>query len=246
MMSHRSCLLLILACLLAFAFAPVASAQSAADLERENAELRQRVSELEKELETAQKNITLLQNEVRRLRSGRPSSGSPTSTPSKSDPSTSSDQFSSPDAFAQAIRASYAKSFDEIDASNPRERASRLRALRGWSNDTKRSFSGKINWTVTLDTSEGDGINRQSATFRTANGSGQPTGDPFELRLNSRLLRDLRDAPAGTLWALEGELTPRITTSPNRTTADDAGDDIFVGAFAELSLDIKVDSLTQK
>lgn len=238
--------LTLLACLLAFAFAPRAHAQVDADLKRENATLRQRVNQLEKELEAAQRSISLLQDELARLRAGGSSGGGKGSTPKGTAAPSASDPFSSPGAFSEAIKASYADSFDELDPTNPRERASRLRALRGWSNDTKRNFAGKISWTVTLDTSEGDGISRQSATFRTTNDAGQPAGDPFEIRLNSRLLRDLRDAPAGTVWALEGELAPRINTSASRATADDAGDGIFVGAFAELSLDINVDSLTQK
>jgi len=228
--------------------APAARAQ--ADLTKENEALKERISQLEQRLDRASQQIKSLNSEVTRLRTLIATSGNPTK-PGKPDDDDDSaianDPFSSPDAFVSAVRGQYSDSFGDFDPADRRERSLRIRKIRTWARDVKREMNKAITWEVVLDPNNPNAIGRIDASFKMTNtDTGEAMGEAFVIRLASRDIRALKRSDASTVWMLNGLLSPRVSVEPDRMTADDAGQGIFVGSMAELFFEIKVDDLQQK
>lgn len=238
--------------------ASISHAQSPQELKAENERLKQRVDELERELEKARRNIELLSDEIKRLRSrGTPSR----ETTDKTDDSTektektkekveiADDPFASPRAYIHHLRESYKEEFAgrDFDPDNPADKELRIVDLRGWISNQRREFRGPIDWIVRLDTSDGPGVTDREALFRFVHEpTGQTLGEPFAVRMRRADLRRLAQADQDTVYRIRALLSPTIRTNYDRARDTDPGEGLFLGPFAEMEMDFRVDSLREK
>lgn len=230
--------------LAAFTIATPALAQSDAGLARENAQLKSQVADLEKQLAASQRQITALTAEVKRLRTLQSTMSRPGANPGNA--ANANDPMSSHGAYIESLRSAYSDRFDEIDTNDKRARSVLIRQIRSWASGVRRDRQGEIEWPVQLDTREGDATGRTEALFRGIDGSGNPAGEPFIVRVRSADMRRLKQAPADTVWTLKGVLAPKISIAADRLSADDPGEGSYVGPFAQVELEIRVDDLQAK
>ena len=233
--------------------APAALAQTPDELKAENARLQERVRELEIELEKAQRNVRVLSEEIKRLRSARPTGRTPAkSTPEKTPPKTpatevplADDRFASPRAYITKLRESYEERFKEAGEIDPNDGAAkslRIVDVRSWAGNLRRELRGPIDWLVKLDP-ETPLTGREATFLFVHEPTGQTLGDGFPVRMGRADLRRLNDADAATVYRLRGLVNGRVNPSYERGAETDEGEGFFVGAYAELTMDIKVDSL---
>jgi hypothetical protein len=244
---------------LSFATACPALAQSPQELKAENERLKERVAELEEELEKAQRNIQLLSDEIKRLRTRGTST--PATTKEEKDETTTTektkqkieiadDPFASPRAYVHHLRESYKEEFEDdedFDPGNPSQKELRIVEIRSWISDQRRDFRGPIDWTVKLDNSEGRGVTGREAIFRFVHEpTGQSLGESFAVRMRRADLRRLAQADPETVYRLRALLSPTIRTAYDRPRDTDPGDGVFLGPFAELEMDFRIDSLREQ
>jgi len=189
--------ILALAALLAFAPSN-ATAQSTGDLAKENRDLKAKITELETKLERAERQIAALNNEVKRLRTHITKNPGSNSKNSPTKDQTTDDPYFSPQSFVAVLQKSYAEKFEELDLSDRRARADRLRELRPWASEMRRGYSGNIQWPVMVDERSGNAVTRQGVKFRFVD-AGSPVGEPFTVRLSTAHMRALKRGTAETV-----------------------------------------------
>ena len=251
--TSRSLALGVLALLAA---AGAASAQSDADLRRENQRLRTQVNDQKLELDAARNRIAQLELEVGKLRqllnAAPPITGEqPTEEKVTIDETV---PHASPRALLKALQDGYLEAMLDIHPGDPatpagsRQRAVYLRELHRWARRMNREMKAPIEWHIRI---AGRGTYPLEVPGLVVEAVDPKThvvlGDPFPVTLPRATVRRLRDLETrGQLGVLvvRGVLIPRVMVNPDRHEQGLFDKPRFVGPFAEFEFLVEASSVT--
>jgi cell division protein FtsB len=252
MIRPKTCRSITLGVLVLLAAAGAASAQSDADLRRDNQRLRTKVSELQRELDAARNRIEQLEREVEKLRqllAAAPTTpgGPPTEEQISIDESV---PHASPRALLRALKQGYDEAMRELEPGEPdsRQRTAYLRDLDRWAKRMNREMKSPIVWHIRISERaayplEVPGLEVEAVDPET----NVVLGDPFPATLPQatvRRLRQLEDRGQLGVLVLKGVLTPQVKVNPQRQEKGLFDKPLFVGPFAEFSFFVHASSLT--
>jgi cell division protein FtsB len=252
MITPRCCRGIALGILAVLTTAGAASAQSDADLRRENERLRTQVSDLQRELEAARNRIDQLEREVEKLRQllaaapPMPNGQAPEErvTIDESVPQ------ASPRALLQAIKDGYMSALLDLDPGEPdsKDREKYLRELSRWARRVNRELKSPIEWHVRItDRAIAPGDLPGLEVVAVDPETDVVLGEPFPVRLPQatvRQLRRLEQRGALGVLVLRGVLMPEVMVNPQRDEQGLFNKPLFVGPFAEFSFWVEASSLT--
>ncbi|MHC4776704.1 MAG: hypothetical protein ACYTBR_15760 [Planctomycetota bacterium] len=252
----KTCRSITLGMLALLAASGAASAQSDADLRRDNQGLRTRVSDLQRELDAARNRITQLEREVEKLRqllaaAPQTSGAKPTEEKVTIDESV---PHASPRALLQALRDGYLEAMLDLDLGDPatpegnRQRAAYLRNLHRWARRMNREMKAPIEWHIRVVGRAGypsdvPGLDVEAVDPETH----VVLGDPFPVMLPRGTVRQLAQLEAqGALGVLvlKGVLMPRVAVNPERNEQGLFDKPPFIGPFAEFEFVVEASSVT--
>jgi hypothetical protein len=228
-----------------------ASAQSDADVRRENERLRTQVSDLQRELEAARNRIEQLEREVEKLRQLL-AAAPPISVTSPADGPVSIDEslpHASPRALLRTIKESYMATLLDFDPGEPdsRLRAAYLRELGKWVRRVNREMKAPIKWHVRV--TERAVAPREIPSLEVVAVDPETDtalGEAFPVTLSQATVRQLRQlerrGPLGVM-VLKGVLIPEVVVNPQRDEAGLFDKPQFVGPFAEFGFFVEASSL---
>ena len=250
--TSRSLALGVLALL---AVAGAASAQSDADLRRENQKLRTQVNDLNRELEAARNRIEQLELEVEKLRQLLNAAPQPSGGPPAEEKVTIDETIphASPRALVKALQDGYLEAMLDVDPGDPstpagsRQRAAYLRDLHRWARRMSREMKAPIEWHIRVagrgTRLEVPGLMVEAVDPKTH----VVLGDPFPVTLPRATVRQLRQREErGQLGVLilKGVLLPQVMVNPDRNEQGLFDKPRFVGPFAEFEFFIEASSVT--
>ncbi len=218
-----------------------ASAQSDADLRRENQRLAARVAELEKELEAALQRIRDLEAQNAALR-GSATGGRQPSDPVE--PEKVSIDEAKPDASPRALLAALKKNYEESfksqsmgEAPGSRERSMYLRSVEQWHARMAREMRQTVEWHVRIVTQVASGDKGYTLELQAIDPRhGTHLGDPFLATLPKNRARPIEQGGTARVYVVRGVVTPRLRLNPDRTSVGPVDNPKFVGPFSELNL----------
>jgi hypothetical protein len=233
-----------------------ASAQSDADLRRENQELRTRVRDLQMELEAARNRIEQLEREVEKLRQLLAAAPQTTGTQPTEEKVTIDESVphASPRALLKALQERYLEAMLDLDPGGPstpeggRQRAAYLRNLQRWARRMNREMKAPIEWHVRVtgraaQPPELPGLDVEAVDPETH----AVLGDPFPITLPRAMVHRLheleRRGELGVL-ILKGVLMPQVMVNPDRYEQGLFDKPRFVGPFAEFEFLVEASTLT--
>jgi hypothetical protein len=231
--------------------AGAASAQSDADLRRENQRLRTQVTDLQRELDAARNRIEQLEREVEKLRqllaAAPPSSGGP---PEKEEISIDeSVPHASPRALVRALQDGYLDAMLDSDPGAPetRERTAYLRDLHRWARRMNRQMKSPIQWHVRItERAIAPGDTPSLEVVAVDPKTDVVLGEPFPVKLAQATVRQLSQLEQrGQLGVLilRGVLMPEVMVNPLRDEQGLFNKPLFVGPFAEFNFLVEASSL---
>ena len=251
--TSRSLALGVLALLAA---AGAASAQSDADLRRENQRLRTQVNDQKRELDAARNRIAQLEIEVQKLRQLLNAAPRTTGDPPTEEKVTIDETVphASPRALLKALQDGYLEAMLDIDPGDPatptgsRQREAYLRELHRWARRMSRQMKAPIEWHIRI---AGRGTYPLDVPGLVVEAVDPKThvvlGDPFPItlpRATVRRLRDLETRGQLGVLVLRGVLIPQVMVNPDRHDQGLFDNPRFVGPFAEFEFLVEASSVT--
>jgi hypothetical protein len=235
--------------------AGTASAQSDADLRRENQRLRTQVNDHKRELDAARSRIAQLELEVDKLRQLL-NAAPPTTGEQPTEEKVTIDEtvpHASPRALLKALQDGYLEAMLDIDPGDPatpagsRQRAAYLRDLHRWARRMSREMKAPIEWHIRVagrgTRLEVPGLMVEAVDPKTH----VVLGDPFPVTLHQdtvRRLRDLENRGQLGILVVKGVLIPQVLVNPNRHEQGLFNKPSFVGPFAEFEFRVEASSVT--
>jgi hypothetical protein len=252
MIRLRSCTGIALGILALLGTAGTASAQSDADLRRENQRLRTQVSDLQRELEAARNRIDQLEREVEKLRQLLAAApATPTGQPPEERVTIDeSVPHASPRALLRSIKDGYMAALLDLDPGEPgtKQRTKYLHELARWARRINRELKTPIQWHVRITEraiAPGEMLGVEVVAVDPE--TDVVLGEPFPVRLPQATVTKLRNlekrGPLGVL-VLKGVLIPEVMVNPERDEQGLFDKPRFVGPFAEFSFWVEASSLT--
>jgi regulator of replication initiation timing len=251
--TSRSVAVCVLALLTA---AGAATAQSDADLRRENQRLRTQVNDQKRELDAARNRITQLELEVEKLRQLL-NAAPPTTAEQPAEEKVTIDEtvpHASPRALLKALQDGYLEAMLDVDPGDPatpagsRQRAAYLRDLHRWARRMNREMKTPIEWHIRI---AGRGTYPLQVPGLVVEAVDPKThvvlGDPFPITLPQatvRRLRDLEDRGQLGVLVVKGVLIPQVMVNPDRHERGLFDKPRFVGPFAEFEFLVEASSVT--
>ncbi|MHC4141298.1 MAG: hypothetical protein ACYSUF_05220 [Planctomycetota bacterium] len=236
--------------------AGAASAQSDADLRRENQRLRTQVTDQKRELDAARNRIAQLELEVDKLRQLL-NAAPPTTGEQPIEEKVTIDEtvpHASPRALLKALQGGYLEAMLDIDPGDPataagsRQRAAYLRDLHRWARRMNREMKAPIEWHIRVG---GRGTYPLEVPGLVVEAVDPKThvvlGDPFPVTLPQatvRRLRDLEDRGQLGVLVVKGVLIPQVLVNPDRHEQGLFNKPRFVGPFAEFEFRVEASSVT--
>ncbi|MHC4218466.1 MAG: hypothetical protein ACYSU7_08420 [Planctomycetota bacterium] len=235
------------------AAAGTATAQSDADLRRENQRLRTEASDLQRELDAARNRIEQLEREVEKLRQLLAAAPSPSSPPAPiAKEKVSIDEsvpHASPRAMVRALKEGYLAAMLDLDPGQPNTRAREayLRELSRWARRVNREMKSPILWHVRITERVAAPLDIPALEVRAVDPKTNAVlGDPFPVtlpRATVRRLRQLEDRGQLDVLVLRGVLMPEVMVNPQRDERGLFDKPLFVGPFAEFRFVVEASSL---
>lgn len=235
--------------------APVAPAQSPAELRQENEALRTQVRDLQQELQAARAKITELEAEiqrlnelVRRLAAGSTPPTDPGQQPPAVEPKVTIDESkpnASPRALLAALKTSYAEAAIEVPTDNERLRRAGLTKLRRWANSANSRFRSSFDWHIRLD----EVLSGQRGYRMTVTAVDPVThavlGDSFDLEVprNRALVLEQPGQENVKFVVLKGVLIPAVAIDESRPVAGAFGDPL-IGPYAVFGFRVEQVAIT--
>lgn len=248
MRNLRPVLLLLAALTLA---APAAAQTSDAQLRKENERLREenhrlqvQLDDLRQRLETLEKQMEELVAAIEALQRGEdaaitaPAQPEPKSAPLPDDP------FAAPDALHAQLQKRYVEEFGEELPGSADELTRQRRAVDRWVGRMNREMRGDVHWIVDMGDITPEGP-RVQATFQIVDPqSRQAIGEPFDVVVQRRLLRQPSPGDAAGLLIMEGAMNADLVYDPQRLERGMFNDPPFIGPFAAFGYELNVESLS--
>jgi hypothetical protein len=234
------------------------SAQSDADLRRENERLRTQVDDLQRELGAARNRIVQLEREVEQLRQLL-SVAPPAPDEQPTEERVTIDEsvpHASPRALLKALQNAYLEAMLDVDPGTPetpegnRQRTAYLRELHRWARRMNREMKTPIEWHVrvagrsALPSEAGDlKVEAVDPVTHVVLGPLFPVSMAWS---RARQLQQLEAHGDKQIMVLKGVLIPNVTVDPERHEKGrfDHIPPLFVGPFAEFEFYVEGSSLT--
>ena len=256
-MRTHSCHPRLLACLAAMAvLAPVSSAvaQSDRDLRDANQRLTTEVKQLTRELEAAKGRIQELQRQVESLRTALATvrrSSRPRSPAPLEDEALTIDESvpnASPRALLTAMKASYDKTFADLDQgeAGTGERTIYLKAVDRWAALGNREFRMKVTWHVRVLDAQTIRGGLEAKVQAVDPKTRTELGDPFVIALQrtaARRFAQLQQGDLAEVLVLKGTLYPNVMVNRQRQNVGAFDNPRFIGPYTELRLTVDASSL---
>jgi hypothetical protein len=235
--------------------APEAGAQTdttTVDLQRENDQLRQRVARLEAQLRESQKRIRVLEAQ---LASATDQGADGENTRGGGQNNTSEEAFAElpgdPMSCPAAIRSALVQSYHEQsfvgDSYDTRAEKTRYtREVQQWAKRMRRDISGPIDWTIRLLEVQEENSRTITLRFEVLDPvSGHAYGPATTASVARRMVFELVDAPAKSLWRITGKANAEPRMNPDRETSSEFDTTPLIGVFAEDGYEMYVKGVSE-
>jgi hypothetical protein len=252
----KTCRSIALGVLALLAAAGAASAQSDADLRRENQGLRTRVNDLQRELDAARNRIRQLEREVEQLRQLLAAAPQTQEGPTTGEKVTIDESVphASPRALLKALQDGYLEAMLDLDIGDPvnpegrRHREAYLRQVHRWTRQMNRKMKAPIEWHIRFAQRAAYPLDAPGFMVEAVDPQTHAVlGDPFPMALPEPIVRRLRQREERgelTVLVVKGVLIPRIGVNPERHEQGLFDKPRFIGPFAEFEFVVEASSVT--